>query len=190
MIPIDKLISILGPIIGSGGLSVFLTQRMMRNTNVHIEELKPELEHRRSISKSQIDIEMSVYQKLWEAISNFVVHLNTFVAIPSLALKILPENRLKFIEELVDVNFANLLEPHNTVASIVQNNQPFMSEEIYLKAIDFATKATGIYGELLAVGDHAPNSEQWWEIRSQWSDEMTAASEAIASLIRRRIASW
>lgn len=162
----------------------------MRSTNVHIEELKSKLEHRRSVSKSQIDAEMLVYQKLWEAISNFVVHLNTFVAVPSLALKIPSQNRPKFIEELVDISFGNLLEPHNAVASIVQNNQPFMSEEIYLKAIDFATKATGIYGELLAAGDHVPNSELWWKIRSQWSDEMTAASEAIASLIRSRIASW
>lgn len=175
-------------VVGSGVLSAIVSQYMTRRTNIRVERLKSSLEHGRIVSKAQLDVELGAYQILWQAVANFVIHMNTFVAVPAIADRNIPKaDHKKFMAEMAKVNYANMMEPQNQLANAVQHNQPFLAAEIYAPAISFASEASRIYGELFSDVGGTFLSEEWWVLRRVWADDLTVRSTQIAELIRKRL---
>lgn len=112
-----------------GGASVILVGLITYLGKTRLEALKSEIksinEHKVHVTKSQFDLELSIYREIWEAM------IPLYVSTSSLRPTIDTINSEETEEERINRRFKEFAESYNKISGLIEKNKPFYSKEIY-----------------------------------------------------------
>ncbi len=166
-----------------GGISVILVALITYLGKTRLEALKSQISsmnaHKIHVTKSQFDLELSIYREIWEAM------IPLYISTSSLRPNFDSINPEESEDERMNRRFREFAESYNLISGLIEKNKPFYPKEIYECLIAVRKLCSQESDEYLAK--EYEERRVYWKQARQNREELTKLVDEACEEIRVRI---